>query len=58
MHHLAGDSAYSKCKIATADSCNSDDILSTDAKILPGEEGGNEFGRSAYKKMGRSQESP
>ena len=50
----AGDSAYSKCKTATAESSDRDDNENTDAKASPGE---NEFGRSAHKKKGRSQQS-
>jgi hypothetical protein len=45
----AGDSAYSKCKIATTESSDRDDSEYTDAEVLPGENGGNEFGRSAHK---------
>ena len=52
-----GDSAYSKHKTVTAESSDRDDIESTDAKSSPGENGGNEFGRSAHKKNGRSQQS-
>ena len=52
----AGDSAYSKCKTATAESSDRDDNENTDAKSSPGENGGNEFGRSAHKKKGRSQQ--
>ena len=52
-----GDSAYSKCKTATAESSDRDDSENTDAKSSPGENGGNEFGRSAHKKKGRSQQS-
>ena len=46
----AGDSAYSKHKTATAESSDRDDNENTDAKSSPGENGGNEFGRSAHKK--------
>ena len=53
----AGDCGYSKCKIATTESSDRDDNENTDAKVLPGENGGNEFGRSAHKKEGRSQQS-
>ena len=50
----AGDSAFSKHKTATAESSDRDDNENTDAKSSPGE---NEFGRSAHKKKGRSQQS-
>jgi hypothetical protein len=53
----AGDSAYSRCKTATAESSDRDENENTDAKNSPGENGGNEFGRSAHKKKGRSQKS-
>ena len=53
----AGDSAYSKHKTATAESSDRDDSENTDAKSSPGEKGGHEFGRSAHKKNGRSQQS-
>jgi hypothetical protein len=52
-----GDSAYSKCKTVTAGSSDRDDSEKTDAKNSPGENDGNEFGRSAHKKKGRSQQS-
>ena len=50
----AGDSAYSKHKTATAESSDRDDTEETDTKNTPGEHGGNEFGRSAHKRKGRS----
>jgi hypothetical protein len=53
----AGDSAYSRCRIATAESSDRDDNENTDAKSSPGENGGNKFGRSVHKKKGRSQQS-
>jgi hypothetical protein len=53
----AGDSAYSKCKMATAESSDRDDNENTDAKSSPGENGGNKFGRSAHKKNDRAQQS-
>jgi hypothetical protein len=53
----ASDSTYSKRKISTAESSDWDDNENTDAKVSPGENGGNEFGRSAHKKKGRSQQS-
>ena len=53
----AGDSAYSKSKAATAESSDRDDNENADAKSSQGENGGNEFGRSAHKKKGRSQQS-
>jgi hypothetical protein len=52
----AGDSAYSKHKTATAESSDRDDNDITDFKVSPGENDGNEFGRSAHKKKGRSQQ--
>ena len=51
----AGDSAYSKRKTATAESSNRNE--NTDAKASLGENGGNEFGQSAHKKEGTSQQS-
>ena len=53
----AGDSTYSKRKTATAESSNRDENENTDAKASPGENGGNEFGRSAHKEKGKSQQS-
>ena len=53
----AGESAYSKCKTATAESSDRDDNDNIDAMSSPGENGGNEFGRSAHKKKRRSQQS-
>ena len=53
----AGDSAYSKCKTATAESSDRDDNEQADTKNTPGEHGGNEFGRSAHKRNERSQQS-
>ena len=53
----AGDSTYSTCTIATAGNSDRDDIENIDAKVSLGENGGNEFGRSAHKKTGRSQQS-
>ena len=53
----AGHSTYSSHKTATAGGSNRNDIENTDAIVSLGENDGKEFGRSAYKKKGISQQS-